>query len=323
MRRRDLFTLLGGATAWTFAAHAQPSAMPAIGFLHSGTRAPAHAGFGRGLREIGLIEGQSVTVEYRYAQGHYDRLPAMAAELVQRPVAVLVAAGGAHTPVAAKRATTTTPIVFAIGSDPVRFGLVTSLNRPEGNLTGVSFFAAELEAKRLGLLKGVAPQASAICVLINPNNANADDQAKQLREAAGKLGVQLHILHARDSAEIDAAFANALLQRGGALVVASDPFFFAQRQQLVGLTARQSVAAIYEWREFVQAGGLMSYGTNLAESYRQAGLYAGRILKGEKPKDLPVVLSTKFEFVINLKAAKALGLTVPDTMQLLADEVID
>ena len=321
MRRRDFITLLGGAAAaWPLAARAQ---QPVIGFLHSGSATPPHAAFQQGLNETGYVDGRNVRVDYRYADGQYDRLPALAADLVRRQVAVLGAYGGVHTAIVAKAATATIPIVFGMGSDPVKFGLVASLNRPGGNITGVSFFTAELEGKRLGLLHEVVPRETEIAALVNPTNANADNQSKELNEAARTLGLQLHVLNASSEREIDMAFASLLQNRIGALVVASDPFFFARRQQLIALAARHAVPAIYEWRDFAAAGGLMSYGTSLTEAYRQAGSYAGRILKGEKPTDLPVVQATKFEFVINLTAAKVLGLEVPPGLSARADEVIE
>ena len=324
IRRRQFIVTLGSAAAWPLAAHAQQQAMPVIGFMNSGFVQPSiQAAFHGGLNEIGYVEGHNVTVDYRYAEGHYDRLPALVADLIRRQVAVLGAFGGVHTAIAAKAATATIPIVFANGSDPIKFGLVASLNRPGGNITGVSFFTAELEGKRLGLLHELVPRAAAIAALVNPTNANADDQSRELKDAARTLGLELHILNAVSEGEIDKSFATLAQTRAGALLVASDPFFFGRRQQLIALAARHAVPAIYEWRAFAEAGGLMSYGTNQAEAYRQAGIYAGRILKGEKPSDLPVVQTTKFELIINLTAAKVLGLDMPPGLSARADEVIE
>jgi putative ABC transport system substrate-binding protein len=324
MRRREFIGLLGGAAvALPLGAHAQKREEPRIGFLHSGSAVPPHAGFRQGLRDTGYVDGSNVVIEFRYAEGQYDRLPALAADLVRRQVSVLVAAGGVHTPLAAKAATATIPIVFAIGSDPVKFGLVASLNRPGGNITGVSFFTAELEAKRLGLLYELAPRLNAAAALVNPNNANAEHQSRELKEAARALSLQLHVLSASGERDFDAAFARLVQLRAGALVVASDPFFFGRRQQLIALAARHAIPAIYEWREFAEAGGLASYGTSLTDAYRQAGIYTARVLKGEKPADLPVVQSVKFEFVINLKTAKSLGLEVPPGVSARADELIE
>jgi putative ABC transport system substrate-binding protein len=326
MKRRKFMTLLGGAVAgWPLVARAQQPAMPVIGLLSSGAplRSPFPLMFRRGLSETGYGEGRNVAIEFRWAEGQYDRLPALASDLVRRQVALLGAFGGVHTAIVAKAATTTIPIVFAIGSDPVKFGLVASLNRPSGNITGVSFFTAELEAKRLGLLHELVPQATTIAALINPSNANAENQSRDLKEAARMLGLQVHFVNASSERDFDPAFATIGQIRAGALLVASDPFFFSWREQVVRLTARHAIPAIYEWREFAEAGGLASYGTNLADAYRQAGIFAGRILKGEKPADLPVMRSTKFEFVINLKTAAALGLDIPPMPLALADEVID
>ncbi len=262
-----------------------------------------------------------MAVEYRFAEGQFDRLPALASDLVRRQVAVLVASSaGAF---AAKEATTTIPIVFNVGDDPIRTGLVASLNRPGGNLTGVYMFTSGLEAKRLGLLHEMVPKATTIAVLINPNYLDSDNELRDVQEAAARLGVQLVIVRANAESEFDAAFATLVQQRAGALLVCASPFFNARREQLVVLAARHAVPAIYEWRDFAAAGGLMSYGTSLADAYRQAGVYAGRILKGAKPADLPVVQSTRFEFIINLNTAKALGLDVPPTLSARADEVIE
>ena len=329
-KRREFITLLGGATAassvsWPLAARAQQPAMPVIGLLSSSAPAGSSlpAMFRRGLGEVSYVEGRNVAIEFRWAEGQYDRLPALAADLVRKGVAVLGAFGGVHTAIAAKAASTSIPIVFAIGSDPVKFGLVASLNRPGGNITGVSFFTAELEAKRLGLLHELAPRATVIAALINPNNANAGNQSRELEEAAGTLGLQVRLVNAGADRDFDPAFAAMAQMRAGALLVAADPFFFSQRQHLVQLAARHAIPAIYEWREFAEAGGLASYGTNLADANRQAGVYAGRILKGEKPAELPVMQSTRFEFLINLKTAKALGLEVPPGLSARADEVIE
>jgi putative ABC transport system substrate-binding protein len=314
---------LVGVAAWPRVVRAQQPSMPVVGFLNSGSESPPHAAFREGLKEAGFVDGQNVAIEFRWAEGQYDRLPALAADLVRRKVAVIVAGGGAHTALAAKEATATIPIVFSFGSDPVKFGLVPSLNRPGGSMTGVSFFAAELEAKRLGLLHELVPQATIVAALVNPANANAVNQTSELNEAARKLGLRLHVLSATGEKDFEAALARVLSLKAGALHVASDPAFYARRQQLVALVARHAVPAIYEWREFAQAGGLASYGTSIAEAYRQAGIYAGRILKGEKPADLPVVQTTRFEFAINLKTAKALGLDVSPVLLARADEVID
>jgi putative tryptophan/tyrosine transport system substrate-binding protein len=327
VRRREFISLLGGAAAaWPLAARAQQAAMPVIGFLASTSPtawAPYLTAFKQGLREAGYIEGQNVTIEYRWAEGDYARLPALAADLVRRHVAVLVAVGGSSSAKAAKAASSTIPIVFTTGGDPVGLGLVASLNRPGGNVTGVALLVAEMESKRFGLLRDMVPTATLVAVLLNSRSPVSTTELNDVQEAARAVGQQIHILNASSEQELDAAFASLAKLGVGALLVGSDPFFNSRRSYLVSLAARARVPAIYELREYVVAGGLMSYGTSLVNGYRQVGLYTGRILKGEKPQDLPVVQSTKFEFVINLKTAKALGLEVPLRLQELADEVIE
>jgi putative tryptophan/tyrosine transport system substrate-binding protein len=327
MQRRDFITLLAGSVAaWPLAARAQQPAMPVIGFLNAASAGPFRqqiAAFREGLKESGYVEGQNVAVEYRWAEGQYDRLPALAADLVRRQVSVIVAGGGAPAVLAAKTATTATPIVFSAGADPVGLDLVASLNRPGGNITGVYHFTTGLEAKRLGLLHEMVPKAMTIAVLVNPNYSDAENQLRDVQEAAVPLGVQLVVVRANAESDFDAAFSTVVQRKAAALQVCASPFFNTKRQQLVLRAARHALPAIYEWREFAEAGGLMSYGTSLADAYRQAGVYAGRILKGAKPADLPIVQSTKFEFVINLNTAKALGLTIPPGALAIADEVIE
>jgi putative tryptophan/tyrosine transport system substrate-binding protein len=327
MKRRDFLTLLGGVvTAWPFAARAQQAAIPVIGFLASPSAdewAPFVTAFQNGLKESGYIEGQNVTIEYRWADGQYDRLRALAADLVRRQVSVIFGAGSAAPALAAKAATTAIPIVFALGADPVQFGIVASLNRPGGNVTGVAFLAAGLGEKALGLIHEVVPNVTVGAMLVNANNPNAESIAASARETARSLGLQLHILNAGSAAEIAAAFARLSEQRIGMALLGADPFFLGRRNQFVELAARHAVPAIYYEREFVTAGGLMSYGTSISDAYRRAGVYTGKILKGARPADLPVEQSTRFEFVINLKTAKALGIQIPDKLLALADEVIE
>jgi putative ABC transport system substrate-binding protein len=326
MNRRTFISLLGGAAAWPLAARAQQPAVPVIGFLGSPSAAewaPMVNAFQRGLKETGYVEGENVAIDYRWADGQYDRLPALAADLVRRQVAVIFAAGSAVPALAAKAATAAIPIVFALGVDPVQFGLVASLNRPGGNVTGVNFLAADMGEKALALIHELLPNVTIGALLINPNNPNADSVARNAREAARSLGLQFHLLTAGTEAEIDAAFASLVEQRIGMLLTGADPFFAGRRDQFVALAARHAVPAIYFTREFVAAGGLMSYGTNISDAYHRAGVYTGKILKGAKPADLPVEQSTRFEFVINLKTAKTLGLAIPDKLLALADEVIE
>jgi putative tryptophan/tyrosine transport system substrate-binding protein len=327
MKRRDFITLLGGAAAaWPLAARAQQPAMPVVGFLN--TQSPEGvphwvAAFRQGLKEAGFVEGQNVAVEYRWAQGQYDRLPELAADLVRRQVAVLAATGGEPSPQSAKAATQTIPIVFTANGDPVRTGLVASLNRPGGNITGITIFGADVVTKRLQLLHELVPQAAAIAYLMNPNIPNADVEMEIARTAAVSLGKEMLIFRASSEGEFGPAFASMVQQRREALLVASDVFFLSRRDQLASFAARHRIPTIYYLREFAEAGGLMTYGNRLTDAYRQVGGYVGRILKGEKPGDLPVQQSTKFELLINLKTAKTLGLEVPNSMQLLADEVIE
>jgi putative ABC transport system substrate-binding protein len=327
MRRRELIFLLGGAaTAWPLVARAQQKAMPVIGYLSTtspGPAAPSTAAFRQGLSETGYVEGQNVVIEYRSAEGNYDRLPALAADLVARKVDVIVSVGGTPTALAAKNATSTIPIVFRTG-EPVADGLVASLARPGGNLTGFGMLLGELTPKLLELLSELVPQARVIALLVNPNLGSVIERIiRDMEEAARAKGVQLPILKAGTESEIDAAFASLVQLQAGALLVAADPFLFNRREQLAALASRHAVPAIYPWREAVAAGGLISYGPSLTAVFREIGIYAGKILKGAKPADLPVQQPTKFELVVNLKTAKALGLTLPQSMLMRADEVIE
>jgi putative tryptophan/tyrosine transport system substrate-binding protein len=322
--RREFITLLAASAAWPLATRAQ-QAPPLIGFLNGASPAgyaPYLAAFRQGLKEAGYVESQNVTIEYRWAENEYDRLPALATDLVRRNV-VVIAATSTPAAQAAKALTSTVPIVFTTGDDPIKLGLVASFNRPGGNATGVSHLIGELGSKRLGLLRELLPGITVITTLLNPNFPGAERQLRDAEAAAGALGIQLIVLRASTEREINAAFATMVQQRAGALVVGGDPSFIARREQIVALAARHAVPTIYPTRDFAIAGGLMSYGTDFADAYRQAGVYTGRIVRGEKPADLPVQRSIRFEFVINLKTAKALGLTVPNAMQLLADEVIE
>jgi putative tryptophan/tyrosine transport system substrate-binding protein len=326
MQRRDFIRLLGGAAAaWPLAARAQQPAVPVIGYLSAlseGQAALQLAGFRRGLNEYGFVEGQNVSIEFRWADGHYDRLPGMAADLVRRPVTLIVA----QTPpaaLAAKAATTTIPIAFVVGFDPVGGGLVASLARPGGNITGLSLQQTDVAGKRLGLLRDLAPKSSVIAMLINPISPNADPEIKDVNAAAQAMGLQVRMFNGSTPNELNAAFVAIDRERPDALLVGSDPFFVNRREEIVALAARLGIPSAYSQREYVVAGGLISYGTNLANVYRQAGIYAGRILNGAKPAELPVVRPATFELVINLKTAKVLGLAISNAMQLLADEVIE
>ena len=324
MRRRRFITLLGGAMAWPLVARAQQPAMPVIGFL-DGQSFDLHlmTAFRQTLKDAGYIEGRNVAIYFRSADGHTDRLVTLAGDIVGRRVAMIVTAGGGAAALAAYAATTTIPIVFVSGVDPVTSGLVVSLNRPGSNATGVYIFQQVLEGKRLALLHGLVPAAALIAVLLNSTNANFQTQLRGVQDAARTLGQQVSILSASTARDIDVAFATVTKSGAGALLVGSDPFFNSERDQIVALAARHTIPAIFEGREFATAGGLASYGTSLANAYREAGIYAGRILKGEKPADLPIVQPTKFEFVINLKTAKALGLDVPPGLSSSADEIIE
>ena len=326
MKRRAFIGLIGGATVWPILARAQQRSMPVIGFLSA--RSPPEAAsvlaaFRQGLGEAGYFEGRNVSVEYRWAEGHYERLPELAAELVRGQVALIAATGGEPSPLAAKAATTTIPIVFTLGGDPVETGLVASLGRPGGNLTGTTIMAVEMGPKRLDFIRQLVPDATTIAMLINPNFPTAVAEARGVQDAARPLGIQIDVLNARTSGEIDAAFAMLLQQKIRALMVGTDPLLLGQRDQITGLAARHAVPTMYFLREFVQAGGLISYGPDIRRGYRQAGVYAGYILNGANPADLPVLLPTSFLLTLNLKTTRALGLTLPATLLALADEVIE
>jgi putative ABC transport system substrate-binding protein len=327
IRRREFITLLGGAAAWPLAAHAQQSAMPVVGFVN-GASANASAGnataFRKGLNETGYVEGQNATVEYHWLDGRYDRLPSLMTDLIGRRVAVIATPGSNPAALAAKAATTTIPIVFGVGEDPVKVGLVASLARPGGNLTGINFFVVEILAKRLGLLHELVPRAVRIAVLINPANASSAKAAVQeIPEAARAMGLEIQVVKASTSPEIETAMTSLVRDRADALFVAPDGFFSSRRVQFATLATRLGIPAIYSSRDAVEVGGLMSYGTDIADMFRQAGVYTGNILKGAKPADMPVIQSTKFEFVINLQTARALGIEVPPTLLARADEVIE
>jgi putative tryptophan/tyrosine transport system substrate-binding protein len=326
MRRRDFITLVGGAAvAWPLAAHAQQS-LPVIGWLlgiSAAASQPTLAAFRKALGAEGYVEGQNVQIDYRWADGHYDRLPTMASELVARPVVLIVTGGGDPPALAAKAATSTIPIVMVTGSDPVKAGLVASLNHPGGNLTGASIFSYEMESKRLGLLHEAVPAAKIIAALFNPANPNVDVQRRDAQDSAQHLGVEVLPFEANTEGTITAAFADMAERKADGVMVTADPVYNNNRALLIALAAQYRLPAIYEFRQFVVDGGMMSYGTVLTDAYSQAGTYAGRILKGEKPGDLPVVLPTNFQFAINLKTAKSLGIEFPPTLSARADEVIE
>ena len=325
MRRREFITLLGGvAVAWPLAARAQQPAMPVVGFVNAGSSdAPLATAFRKGLNEGGYVEGQNVTVEYHWLEGQFDRLPSLMADLVRRRVSVIATPAGTLAAQVAKAATTTIPIVFGVAEDPVNLGLVASIARPGGNATGVSFLLSELAPKQLGLLRELLPAASRFGLLVNPKNENAETITRDLKAAAAKISVEISVVQASHSREIEAAFAALVRDKVDALVIGTDPFFYSRRVQLTTLATRHALPAVYNLRGYAEAGGLMSYGTSITEAYRQVGVYTGRILKGEKPTDLPVVQSTKFDFIINLPTARAIGLEIPPMLLARADEVIE
>ena len=326
LKRREFITFLAGTTAWPLAVRAQQPPITTVGYLS--TRSPGEAkyvtdAFTRGLNEAGYVEGRNLVIEFRWAELQYDRLPTLASDLVRRQVAVIAAVGGAHSGLAAKAVTSTIPIVFVSAGDPITFGLVASMNRPDGNVTGINMITVELAPKRLAILHELVPAPAVIAMLANPTSPYFESESKDVIGSAPALGRQVRVLNAATPQEIDDAFAMLVQQRAGAVIVSGDPFFDSQRDRLVALSARHAISAIYQWREFADIGGLISYGTSITDAYRQTGVYTGRVLKGARPGDLPVLQPTKFELVINLKTAKALGLTVPQTLQVAADEVIE
>jgi ABC-type uncharacterized transport system substrate-binding protein len=328
MRRRDFIkAIAGSAAAPPLIALAQHPTMPVVGYLDATSPLGKHAAFAavvrNGLNDVGFVEGSNMAIEYRWAEGRYDRLPSLAAELVRHPATVIVAVGPPACALAAKAATTSISIVFLTGGDPVALGLVKSLNRPGGNITGVSLFNVSLVPKQLELVRELVPNARVIAAIVNPDNPNTEAEERELNAAAGALGLVIHVLRASSENDVTAAFATIVQQGAGAVIVSFDAFFLSRNDQFVALAARHSLPAIYHWREFAESGGLMAYGTNLVDAYRQTGIYAGKILQGAKPVDLPVWRQTKAELVINLKTAKALGLTVPPTLLTRADEVIE
>jgi putative ABC transport system substrate-binding protein len=326
MNRRALISLLGGAAAWPLAARAQQPAMPVIGFLNNqspDTNADRLRAFRRGLKDAGYVEGENVAIEYRWADNRADRMPALATELVRRQVALIVSTIGAAPALAAKAATTTIPVVFAVGEDPVRLGLVANLARPGGNLTGINYFNSELVAKRLELLREMVPAATRVAVLVNPTGPTAETTLRDAAPAARAMGIQVQTFRAGTSREIDTAFATMVRERSDAVYVGNEPFFNSRRVQLVHRATLHKLPTAYSQRQYPEIGGLMSYGTNVTDAFRQVGLYAGRILKGAKPADLPVVQATKFELVINAQTARMLDLAVPDKLLVAADEVIE
>ncbi len=327
MQRREFIATVGTMAAlWPLGAWSQQQGRLVVGFLSA--RSPDESvdvisEFRRGMRQSGFVEGQNITVAFRWAEGRYERLGPLAAELVGLRPAVIFAAGGPPSALAAKKATTSIPVVFVAGGDPVKLGLIASLNRPGGNVTGIHIFSAALEPKKLELLHELIPNAGVVCALVNPTNPNAQTVSKELEAAARTIGMQMRIIHASNEQELDMVFADWSKQRAGALVVTSEGFFDSERERIVGLSLKYSVAGIYPWREYVTAGGLMSYGSNLSDSYRQAGIYVARLLNGEKPSDLPIMQPSKFELVLNLKTARALGISIPPTLLARADEVIE